>query len=361
MDFFQDVWASFSNWVARVFDWLPAIDGSVGLGFDIATMLTIIGATGLFLREQARTALSKNRFQIRQEASSTAAGILVSFIERISRLQSDQIAGHLDVLHNAWRAADMIESTAPYFKKEVTESISKIEQNAYEVFEDTLETRYTLKPVMSALGHDKYFDEFWENALKVRGLIHQLRSGSKLLSLTGEFEQLCEEFSSRNTPPSEEEASAIIGQYVGSIMGQDSDFLSRTIFKEVSWVYETLRPEDGNRVGIYLRGVKDAIEDHNETEDYKTLVKELGNFYMNALTNNGRVYVDGKLSEPLPRVVFRGIEESLMKFTTQIQFMLSDTSCALGLVLSHKEFTDESFEVEKTKYREELKAGILTR
>ncbi|MFG6532109.1 MULTISPECIES: hypothetical protein [unclassified Sulfitobacter] len=52
MDFFQ-------GGAAEVMRRLPEIDGKVGLGFDLATMVTIIGATILFFREKARLAIKR--------------------------------------------------------------------------------------------------------------------------------------------------------------------------------------------------------------------------------------------------------------------------------------------------------------
>lgn len=361
MKLITEAWSIFSQWFMNAFEWIPVLDSKVGLGFDIATMITILGATGIFLREQARRAISKDRFQIRQEATNTAAGILVSFIERTSRLQSHHIAGHLDVLHRAWRRANMTKDTQYYFTEEVTASILKLENSAYQVLEDTLETRYTLKPVMSALGNDNYYTEFWESSEKLLELVNQLKSGAKLLELVGEFEKTCIALNSDHSNPTNEEQQEILHKYIGGMIGQNTIFLKRSIFNEVSWVYEKLRPGIGPRSDVYVQGVKDLLQGDTETDSTNVFQTEMSNFIVNAIKGNGRVNLDGEYSEPLPRVVFREIEKCLVEFTSQIQYLLSDTSCALGLILSHKEFTEESYEQEKKKYRDELRAGILTR
>jgi len=353
MDFFQ-------GGAAEVMRRLPEIDGKVGLGFDLATMVTIIGATILFFREKARLAIKRDKFKIQQDAAGAAAEVLVSFINRLSKIHSHEISENIHSVRKSSHALCASGRINYDVAKNARDQIDTVKHGGMAILDEAVGMRYALRPIMGAMGDENYFKTYWLHLEKLLALQNRIASGvalfSELLKFHGHFEKLA----ARKDPLEEEEWAKLSAEFFGSLIHQDSDFLRRSVLREVLWVLENLDPGTDRNVDLYLRALNRTDEAHYTSQEMEAVLKDFAAFCSLAVQGGGRVNVNGHLSEPLPTAVLREITHTMLELTTEVQVLLSDTSCARGLLLASDEEISASFTHEREKYRNELKAGILT-
>ncbi|MFG6532108.1 MULTISPECIES: hypothetical protein [unclassified Sulfitobacter] len=357
------IWSEISQGFLGILSLLPQLDKKIELGFDIATMLTIIGAAGVALREQTKSASTTNRLKVRRDATRTAAGILVSFLEEVPRIQSRENMRHMDKIISAARTAQKGNSTAPLRKKEIFAELDKAIQGADNILTTTLRTRYTLKPVMAALGNDAFTDDFWRSSLKMHELNNRLRRGRSLFEDITEFEKKCDEFSARASRPEREEVIIEVEKVCGQTLGSDIHFVRESIFKQIALLNASLRPDrkEEELVETYTKGANDFLNDVFDSESAITLKNDLGNFYYNALINGGVIQTHGVSTTPLTFLVYMQFINCLEEINSEVQYMLRDTSFALNVVLQFKEYSGKGARKELELYHRDLRVGKVLR